>query len=81
MSVCCVLNGVCRATMTNATSISTSKSGVICNVRYAESVRTSFVSHKEEEEEDEEEEEEEELEEDYDYIMIIIVVGIMIIIN
>jgi hypothetical protein len=51
MSVCCVLNGVCRATMTNATSIS--KFGVLCNVLYAQYVLTSFVPHKEEEEEEE----------------------------
>jgi len=38
MSVCCVLNGVCRVTMTNVTSIS--KFGVLCNVHYAESVLT-----------------------------------------
>jgi len=38
MSVCCVLNDVCRATMTNAMSIS--KFGVLCNVHYAESVLT-----------------------------------------
>jgi Ca2+/H+ antiporter len=56
MSVYCVLNIVCRATMTNATSIS--KFGVVCNVLYAVSVLTSFVFHKEEEGEEEEEEEE-----------------------